>query len=156
MLKFIRTVDKSFEDYLVFNLKALGNLIDNVDNHSPDTFRYGKFRRVFGHFTKKSSNSFVGREASCCSKYVILHDSNSGTSNLGSKVAHLILSESKVPFTILENDLQRPTHMAIRRLIISIMSVILLSSYSLIRFAVWLSALRSLENRASNCFCFRL
>ena len=46
MLKFIRTVDKSLEDFLVFNLKALGNLIDNVDDYSPNAFRYGKFRRV--------------------------------------------------------------------------------------------------------------
>ena len=46
MLKFIRTVDKSFEDFLVFNLKTLGNLVDNVNDHSPYTFRYGKFRRV--------------------------------------------------------------------------------------------------------------
>ena len=46
MLKFIRTVDKSLEDFLVFNLKALGNLTDNVDAPSPDAFCYGKFRRV--------------------------------------------------------------------------------------------------------------
>ena len=59
MLKFIRTVDKSFEDFLVFNLKTLGNLVDNVNDHSPYTFRYGKFRRVFGHFAEKSSDSFA-------------------------------------------------------------------------------------------------
>ena len=53
MLKFIRTVDKCFEDFLVFNLKTLGNLVDNVNDHSPYTFRYGKFHRVFGHFAEK-------------------------------------------------------------------------------------------------------
>ena len=31
MFKFIRTIDKSLEDFLVFNLKTLGNLVDNVD-----------------------------------------------------------------------------------------------------------------------------
>ena len=53
MLKFIRTVDKSFVDFLVFNLKTLGNLDDNVNDHSPYTFHYGKFHRVFGHFAEK-------------------------------------------------------------------------------------------------------
>lgn len=110
MFKFLRTIDKSLEDFLVFNLKTLGNLVYNVDDHSPYTFRYGKFHRVFGHFTEKSSDSFVGREPSYCSEYVILYGSNSSASNLGSKVAHLILSESKFPLAILENYLQRPTH----------------------------------------------
>lgn len=27
-------MDKSFEDFLVFNLKTLGNLIDNVNDHT--------------------------------------------------------------------------------------------------------------------------
>ena len=52
MLKFIRTMDKSLEDFLVFNLKTQGNLVDNVNDHSPYTFPYGKFRRVFGHFAE--------------------------------------------------------------------------------------------------------
>ena len=31
MLKFIRTVDKSLEDFLILDLKTLGNLFDNVN-----------------------------------------------------------------------------------------------------------------------------
>ena len=46
MLKFIRTVDKSLEDFFILDLKTPGNLIDNVDDPSPDAFCYGKFRRV--------------------------------------------------------------------------------------------------------------
>ena len=46
MLKFIRTVDKSLEDFFILDLKTLGNLTDNVDDYSPDAFRYGKFNRV--------------------------------------------------------------------------------------------------------------
>ena len=46
MLKFIRTVDKSLEDFFILDLETLGNLTDNVNDHSPDAFRYGKFRRV--------------------------------------------------------------------------------------------------------------
>ena len=110
MLKFIRTVDKSLEDFLILDLKTLGNLVDNVNDHSPDAFRYGKLRRVSCHFTEESADSFIGREASGRSKYVILHGSNSGTCNLGSKVAHLILAKSEIPFAVLEHDFQRPTH----------------------------------------------
>ena len=35
MLKFIRTVDKSLEDFFILDLKAPGNFIDNVDDYSP-------------------------------------------------------------------------------------------------------------------------
>ncbi len=62
MLKFIRTVDKSLEDFLVLDLKTLSNLADNVYDHSPDTFRYGKFRRVSGHFTDESAYSLIGKK----------------------------------------------------------------------------------------------
>ena len=92
MLKFIRTVDKSLEDFLILDLKALGNLIDNVDDHSPDTFHYGKFRRVSGHFTKESADSLIGRETSCRSKYVVLHGGDCGTCNLRGEVTDLILT----------------------------------------------------------------
>lgn len=109
MLKFIRTVDKSLEDFLVLDLKALGNFIDYVDDHSPDTFRYGKFRRVSCHLTEESADSFIGREASGRSKYIVLHGSNSGAGNLRGEVTHLILAKSEIPFAILEHDFQRPT-----------------------------------------------
>lgn len=102
MLKFIRSVDKSLEDFFVLDFKALGNLIDDVDDHSPDTFRYGKFRRVSGHFAKESADSFIGRESSSRSKYVVLHGGDCGACNLRSEVTHLILSETKIPFAILE------------------------------------------------------
>lgn len=46
MLKFIRTVDKSLEDFFILDLKTPGNLTDNVDAPSPDAFCYGKCRRV--------------------------------------------------------------------------------------------------------------
>ena len=49
MLKFIRTVDKSLEDFFILDLKTLGNLTDNVDDYSPDAFRCGKFNRVSCH-----------------------------------------------------------------------------------------------------------
>ena len=110
MLKFIRAVDKSLEDLLILDLKALGNLTHNVDDHSPDAFRYGKFRRVSGHFTEESADSLIGRETSCRGKYVVLHGSNCGTCNLRSEVTHLILSEAEIPFAILEYDFQGPTH----------------------------------------------
>lgn len=108
MLKFIRTVDKSLEDFLFLDLKALGNLIDNVDDHSPDTFRYGKFRRVSGHFTEESADSLIGRESSCRSQYVVLHGGDCGACNLRSEVTHLILPEAEIPFAILEYNFQRP------------------------------------------------
>ena len=50
MLKFIKTVDKSLEDFPDIDLKTLGNLADNVHDYSPDTFRYGKFSGVSNHF----------------------------------------------------------------------------------------------------------
>ena len=110
MLKFIRTVDKSLEDFLVLDLKALDNLIDYVDDHSPDTFRYGKFRRVSGHFAEESAYSFIGREASGRGKYVVLHGSNCGAGNLRGEVTDLILTKTEIPFAILEYDFQGPTH----------------------------------------------
>ena len=110
MLKFIRTVDKSLEDFLVLDLKPLSNLADNVYNHSLDTFRYGKFRRVSSHFKEEPAYSLIGRKPSCCGKYVVLHGSDCGTCNQGSKVAHLILAKSKIAFAIFEHDFQRPTH----------------------------------------------
>lgn len=110
MLKFIRTVDKSLEDFLVLDLKTLSNLADNVYDHSPDTFRYGKFCGVSSHFTEESAYSLIGRESSCRGKYVVLHGSDCGTCNLGSKVAHLILAKPKIAFAVLEHDFQRPTH----------------------------------------------
>lgn len=82
MLKFIRTLDECLEDFLVFNLKTLSNLVDNVDDYLPYTFRYSNFRRIAVHFTEKSSNGFIGGEPSCCSEYVILYGSNCGTGNL--------------------------------------------------------------------------
>lgn len=60
MLEFIGTVDKSLEDFLVLDFKTLSNLADNVYNHSPDTFRYGKFRRVSSRFTEESAYSLIG------------------------------------------------------------------------------------------------
>ena len=60
MLKFIRTVDKSLEDFLILDLKALGNLTHDVDDHSPDTFHYGKFRRVSGYFAEESAYTIKG------------------------------------------------------------------------------------------------
>ena len=110
MLKFIRTVDKSLEDFLVLDLKTLSDLADNVYDHSPDAFCYGKFCGVSSHFTEESAYSLIGRESSCRGKYVVLHGSDCGTCNLGSKVAHLILAKPKIAFAILEHDLQRPTH----------------------------------------------
>ena len=82
MLKFIRTVDKSLEDFFILDLKTLGNLIDNVDDHSPDAFRYGKFNRVSCHFAKESAYSLIGRESSCRGKYVVLHGGDCGACNL--------------------------------------------------------------------------
>ena len=79
MLKFIRTVDKSLEDFFILDLKTLGNLIDNVDDHSPDAFRYGKFNRVSCHFAKESAYSLIGRESSCrgsmlyCMEVIAVH-----------------------------------------------------------------------------------
>ena len=110
MLKFIRTVDKSLEDFLVLDLKTLSNLADNVYNHSLDTFRYGKFRRVSSHFKEEPAYSLIGRKPSCCGKHVVLHGSDCGTCNQGSKVAPLILAKSKIAFAIFEHDFQRPTH----------------------------------------------
>ena len=71
MLKFIRTVDTSLEDFFILDLETLGNLIDNVDDHSPDAFRYGKFNRGSCHFAKESAYSLIGRESSCRGKYVV-------------------------------------------------------------------------------------
>ena len=85
MLKFIRTVDKSLEDFFILDLKAPGNLIDNVDDHSPDAFCYGKFRRVSCHFAKESAYSLIGRESSCRDKYVVLHGGDCGTCKDGEK-----------------------------------------------------------------------
>lgn len=110
MLKFIRTVNKGLEDFLILDLKALGNLTDNVDDHSPDTFRYGKFSGVSRHFAEESAYCLIGRESSCRSKYVVLHGGDCCTCNLRSKITHLILPETEVPFAILEYDFQRPTH----------------------------------------------
>ena len=110
MLKFIRTVDKRLEDFLILDFKALCNLVDDVNDHTPDTFRYGELSRVSCHFPEESSNGFVGGEPSCCSKYVVLHCSNCGTCNLGSEVAHLILPESEISLAVLEHDFQRPAH----------------------------------------------
>ena len=110
MLKFIRTVDKSLEDFFILDLKTLGNLIDNVDDHSPDAFRYGKFNRVSCHFAKESAYSLIGRESSCRGKYVVLHGGDCGACNLRGEVTHLILPETEIPFTVLEYDFQRPTH----------------------------------------------
>ena len=93
MHKFIRTHDKRFEDFLVFNFKTLGNLVGNVYNHSPDTFRYGKFHGVSGHFTEKSANGFIRREPPCSSEHVILHGSNSGTVYLGQGLCYVVLHE---------------------------------------------------------------
>ena len=92
MLKFIRTVDKSLEDFLVLDLKAPSNLADNVYDHSPDTFRYGEFRRVSSHFTEESAYSLIGRESSCRGKYVVLHSCDCGSWNLGSKLEAIIIS----------------------------------------------------------------
>ena len=110
MLKFIRTVDKSLEDFFILDLKTLGNLIDNVDDHSPDAFRYGKFNRVSCHFAKESAYSLIGREPSCRGQYVVLHGGDCGACNLRGEVTDLILSEAEIPFTVLEYDFQRPTH----------------------------------------------
>ena len=82
MLKFIRTVDKSLEDFLILDLKTLGNLVDNVNDHSPDAFRYGKLRRVSCHFAEESAYSLIGRESSCRGKYVVLHGGNCGACHL--------------------------------------------------------------------------
>ncbi len=61
MLKFIRTVDKSLEDFLVLDLKTLSDLADNVYDHSPDAFCYGKFCGVSSHFTEESAYSLIGK-----------------------------------------------------------------------------------------------
>lgn len=81
MLQFIRTVDKSAENLLVFNFKTLRNLAHYVDDYFPNTLRYCKFRSVSGHFTEKPSNSFIGREPSCCSEHIIQYVGNSSKSN---------------------------------------------------------------------------
>ena len=94
MLKFIRTVDKSLEDFFILDLKTLGNLIDNVDDHSPDAFRYGKFNRVSCHFAKESAYSLIGRESSCRGKYVVLYGGDCGACNLRVlAIASALLSE---------------------------------------------------------------
>ena len=61
MFKFIRTIDKSLEDFLVFNLKTLGNLVDNVDDHSPYTFRYGKFMEIIFLHSKRLNKTLQGK-----------------------------------------------------------------------------------------------
>lgn len=110
MLKFIRTVDKSLEDFFILDLKTLGNLIDNVDDHSPDAFRYGKFNRVSCHFAKESAYSLIGRKSSCRGKYVVQYGGDCSACNLRGEVTHLILPETEIPFTVLEYDFQRPTY----------------------------------------------
>ena len=106
MLKFIRTVDKSLEDFLVLDLKTLSNLADNVYDHSPEGFFYGSVLECSSHFTEESAYSLIGRESSCRGKYVVLHGSDCGTCKPGSKVAHLILAKPKIAFAILEHDLR--------------------------------------------------
>ena len=110
MLKFIRTVDKSIEDSFILNLEALGNLIDELDDHSPDTFCYGKLRGVLGGILEESADSLIGRKPSGSGQQVILHSSDGCTCNLSSEVAHLVLSKSEVRLAILEDNLQRPSH----------------------------------------------
>ena len=110
MLKFIRTVDKSLEDFFILDLKTLGNLTDNVNDHSPDAFCYGKFRRVSCHFAEEYAYSLVERESSCRGKYVVLHGGDCGACNLRGEATNLILSEAEIPFTVLEFDFQRPRH----------------------------------------------
>ncbi len=51
MLKFIRTVDKSLEDFLVLDLKTLSNLADNVYDHSPIRSVMVSSAEFPGHFT---------------------------------------------------------------------------------------------------------
>ena len=110
MTETVRSIHKHVEDLFIFDIEALCYLSDYLQYHIPDSLCERKFHTAHGSVFKQSADSLVVREPSGSREQIILHGGDGCHCNLRGKVAHLVLSESKVLLPLLEYDFQGPTH----------------------------------------------
>ena len=109
MTEFVRPIQERIEDILVLDIEALCDFADNLQYHIPDSLSESKLHATHSSILEESANGLVVGETSCRREQIVLHGCDGSHSNLRGEVAHLVLSQSEVPFIFLKDDFQRPT-----------------------------------------------
>ena len=110
MTEFIRSIHKRIKDLFILDTEAQCNLADHLKHYIPDSLGESKFRATLGSILEECTHGLVVREPSGGREQIVLHGRDSGHCNLRREVAHLVLSESEILLTLLEDHFQRPAH----------------------------------------------
>ena len=109
MTEFVRPVHEHIKDLIILDIEAFCDFADNLKYHIPDSLSESKFHATLSSIHEESSNGFVVGEAFSSGEDVVLHGRDGGHRNLRGEVPHLVLAQSEIPLTLLEDDFQRPT-----------------------------------------------
>ena len=109
MTEFVRPIQERIEDFLILDIEALCDFADHLKYHIPDSLSESKFHATFGSIHKESSDGLIVGEALSCGEYVVLHGCDGGHCNLRGEVPHLVLAQSEISLTLLEDNFQGPT-----------------------------------------------
>ena len=109
MREFVRPIHKHIKDLFILDIEAVCDFADNLKYHIPDSLSESEFHATLGSIHEESSNGFVVGETLSSGEYVVLHGRDGGHRNLRGEVPHLVLAQSEVSLTLLEDDFQGPT-----------------------------------------------
>ena len=102
MTEFVRPIQESIEDILILDIETLCDFADHLKHNIPDSLSESELHATLGSILEESADGLVVGEPPGGREQVVLHGRDGGHGNLRGEVAHLVLSESEILLTLLE------------------------------------------------------